>query len=399
MLQRVERHINIGGVNHNRFEELTHLSKNLYNYTNYLMRQHFFETSKMLNEYELTTLLAKEKQIDYISMPSAQSSQQTIKLLFKNWKSYFNALNKYKINPKGFLGRPKLPKYKAKEGHNIIVFTNQNCIIKNGYIHFPKKAKILPIKTKVSSLKQLRIIPNATCFIVEIIYEKEAQTLVHDNENYLSLDLGLNNLVTSFNNIGLQPFIINGKIVKSINQFYNKTKAKLMSFIGDKGTSTRINALTHKRNQKINDQLHKSSRYIIDYCVKHNISKIVIGNNKEWKQNINIGKRNNQNFVTIPHARLISQLEYKGEEVGIKIITTEESYTSKIDHLANEEMKHQAKYLGKRVKRGLFRSSLNRNINADVNGAIGILRKVVPNEVFKTLGDRGTVFVPNIINF
>ena len=392
MLQRVERHI----ITHSTiFEELTHLSKNLYNYANYLMRQHFFETSEMLNEYELTTLLAKEKQIDYISMPSAQSAQQTIKLLFKNWKSFFKANKVYKNSPKNFLGKPKLPKYKDKEGHNIIIFTNQNCKIKEGYIYFPKKAKIIPIKTKLSSLKQVRIIPHSTCFIVEVVYDKEVQKLVQDNENYLSIDLGLNNLVTTFNNIGLQPFIINGKIIKSINQFYNKTKAKMMSFIGDKGTSNKINALTHKRNQKINDQLHKTSRYIINYCILHNISKIVIGNNQDWKQNINIGKKNNQNFVTIPHAKLIQQITYKGEEVGIKVITTEESYTSKIDHFANEEMKHQNKYLGKRVKRGLFKSSTNRDINADVNGAIGILRKVVSQSfILKLLANRGVATTP-----
>jgi len=392
MLQRVERHI----ITHSTiFEELTHLSKNLYNYANYLMRQHFFETSEMLNEYELTTLLAKEKQIDYISMPSAQSAQQTIKLLFKNWKSFFKANKVYKNSPKNFLGKPKLPKYKDKEGHNVVIFTNQNCKIKEGYIYFPKKAKIIPIKTKLSSLKQVRIIPHSTCFIVEVVYDKEVQKLVQDNENYLSIDLGLNNLVTTFNNIGLQPFIINGKIIKSINQFYNKTKAKMMSFIGDKGTSNKINALTHKRNQKINDQLHKTSRYIINYCILHNISKIVIGNNQDWKQNINIGKKNNQNFVTIPHAKLIQQITYKGEEVGIKVITTEESYTSKIDHFANEEMKHQNKYLGKRVKRGLFKSSTNRDINADVNGAIGILRKVVSQSfILKLLANRGVATTP-----
>ncbi len=349
----------------------------------------------MLNEYELTTKLAKEKQIDYILMPSAQSAQQTIKLLFKNWKSFFKANQAYKQNSTNFLGRPKMPRYKEKDGHNILVFTNQNCKIKDGYIHFPKKANIEPIKTKVSSLKQVRIIPNATCFVVEIVYAKEVQRVVSDNENYLSIDLGVNNLVTSFNNIGLQPFIINGKIVKSINQFYNKTKAKMMSSIGNKGTSNRINSLTHKRNQKINDQLHKTSRYIIDYCITHNISKIVIGNNKDWKQNINIGKRNNQAFVTIPHVKLIDQITYKGEEVGIKVIITEESYTSKIDHFANEEMIHQVKYLGKRVKRGLFKSSTNRYINSDVNGAIGILRKVVSeNFIIKLLADRGVATTP-----
>ncbi len=202
-------------------------------------------------------------------------------------------------------------------------------------------------------------------------------------------------VLTSFNNIGENPFIINGKIIKSINHYYNKKKAKLMSYIGDKGVSNRINRLSHKRECKINDYLYKSSREIINYCIKYKISTIIIGDNKNWKQNINIGKRNNQNFVSVPFSKLIQMISYKAEEVGIRVKTTEESYTSKIDHLANEEMKKQEKYLGRRVKRGLFRSSLDIILNADVNGAIGIMRKVVPKKVNLTLGgDIGTVLVP-----
>ena len=173
-----------------------------------------------------------------------------------------------------------------------------------------------------------------------------------------------------------------------------------MSYIGDRGTSNRIKRLTLKRNNKINDYLHKTSRTIIDYCLFNDISKIVIGNNKDWKQNINIGKKNNQNFVSIPFEKLITQIEYKAEEVGIEVLTTEESYTSKIDHLAKEELKKQENYLGKRVKRGLFKSSTGRVINADVNGAIGIFRKVVPdlfNQWLDTVGNRGFASNPLVI--
>ena len=393
MLQRVERHIIMQSETLN---ELTHLSKNLYNYANYQIRQYFFKTGKMLGEFDLTLELARENQFDYRAMPTAQSAQQTIKLLFKNWKSFFKSIEGYKLNPKKYLGRPKLPKYLKKDGHNILIFTNQNCRLKDGYIHFPKKSKIEPLKTKITSkMKQVRIIPQATCFVVEVVYEKDIQKVNLVEDTYLSIDLGLNNLVTSFNNIGENPFIINGKIIKSINHYYNKKKAKLMSYIGDKGVSNRINRLSHKRECKINDYLHKSSREIINYCIKYKISTIIIGDNKNWKQNINIGKRNNQNFVSVPFAKLIQMINYKAEEVGIKVKTTEESYTSKIDHLANEEMKKQEKYLGRRVKRGLFRSSLDIILNADVNGAIGIMRKVVPKKVNLTLGgDIGTVLVP-----
>jgi len=393
LLQRVERHIIMQSETLN---ELTHLSKNLYNYANYQIRQYFFKTGKMPSEFDLTLKLARENQDDYRAMPTAQSAQQTIKLLFKNWKSFFKSIEGYKLNPKKYLGQPKLPKYLKKDGHNILIFTNQNCKLKNGYIYFPKKSKIEPLKTKITSkIKQVRIIPQATCFVVEVVYEKDIQKVDLVNDTYLSIDLGLNNLVTSFNNIGENPFIINGKIIKSINHYYNKKKAKLMSYIGNKGVSNRINRLSHKRECKINDYLHKSSREIINYCIKYKISTIIIGDNKNWKQNINIGKRNNQNFVSVPFSKLIQMISYKAEEVGIRVKTTEESYTSKIDHLANEEMKKQEKYLGRRVKRGLFRSSLDIILNADVNGAIGIMRKVVPKKVNLTLGgDIGAVLVP-----
>jgi putative transposase len=403
-LQRVERHI---FVKHKKFDELTYLSKNLYNYANYVLRQSFIKTGKLPSEYDLTAKWnAKHRgQVDFLAMPSAKVAQQVVKLLFKNWKSFFEANKEYKKNPSKFKARPKLPKYKdSKKGRNIVIFTAQNAKLKNGYIHFPKKAGIDPIKTKVSNLKQVRIVPQATCFIVEIVYEIEKKQVDLVNDTWLSIDLGLNNLVTTFNNIGEKPFIINGKVVKSINQYYNKQKAKFMSFVGDRGNSNRINKLTHKRNMKINDYFHKTSRYIVDYCIEHKIEKIIIGDNKDWKQSIFIGKKNNQNFVSIPHAKLIQQIQYKAEEVGIEVILTEESYTSKTDHFALEPMK---KYgcdkipkpsLGKRVKRGLFRSSTGRLINADVNGAIGIALKVAPqSSITELLRSRGIATTPSIV--
>ena len=295
-----------------------------------------------------------------------------------------------------------MPTYKKRDGHNIIIFTAQNAKIKDGYIHFPKKAKIEPIKTKVSTLKQVRIIPQSTCFVVEIVFQKEVKKVDLVNDTWLSIDLGLNNLVTTFNNIGEKPFIINGKSLKSINQYYNKKKAKLMSYIGDRGTSNRILSLTHKRNNKIDDFMHKTSRYIIDYAIEHKIEKIIIGDNIDWKQSINIGKKNNQKFVSIPHLKLINQIQYKAQEVGIEVILTEESYTSKTDNLALEPLKKfgdattPKPSLGKRVKRGLFRSSTMRIVNADVNGAIGIARKVVcERPISELLANRGLVTSPS----
>ena len=261
---------------------------------------------------------------------------------------------------------------------------------------------IQPIKTNQTqeTLAHVRIVPQATCYVIEVAYIKEQNDLNLPGENVLAIDLGLGNLATCINNVGSQPFVINGKVVKSINQYYNKTKARLQSIIGV-GTSKRIKRITLKRNNKIEDYLHKTSRYIIDYCVEHQIGTIVIGKNDGWKQNINLGTRTNQNFVTIPFYKLINQITYKAEDLGISVVVTEESYTSKIDHFALEEMKHQDAYLGKRVKRGLFQSSTNVLLNADVNGAVGIARKVFGNDfVFslRSLLNRGVAFTPVRVN-
>lgn len=244
---------------------------------------------------------------------------------------------------------------------------------------------------------QVRIIPQCSCHIIEVVYEKECiKTSGLEPDSYLSIDLGLNNLVTSYDSLNHKSFIVNGKTLKSINQYFNKKKAYLMSFIGSRGISNRIGKLTLKRNCKVKDYLHKTSRFIVDYCTDNHIEAIVIGNNKDWKQNCNMGKRNNQNFVSIPFEKLISQIQYKAEEVGIKVVITEECYTSKIDHYAGEEMCHHDTYMGKRIKRGLFRSSTGKVLNADLNGAIGILRKVV-GESFQQVVNRGEVVTPSRI--
>lgn len=375
-------------------DELCFLSKNLYNYVNYLIRQEFTQNWKMLSEYELTTKLAKEKQVDYVALP-AQTSQQIVKLLFKNWKSFFK-LCKCKEELKA---RPKLPNYKHKtKGRNVLVFTCQQCKLKDGYIHFPKKAGIEPIKTKVGNVAQVRIVPQCSCHIIEVVYEKEKrETAELEPNSYLSIDIGLNNLVTTYDSLNHKSFIVNGRPLKSMNQYFNKKRAMLMSYVGGKGYSKRIGKLTLKRNCKVSDYIHKASRFVVNYCMRYRIGTIVIGNNKEWKQGCNMGKRNNQNFVSIPFEKLISQIEYKAEEVGIKVIVTEESYTSKTDHYALEDMCHHDKYLGKRINRGLFRSSTGKIMNADLNGAIGILRKVTGESFLQVVG-RGGVATPSTVH-
>ena len=393
-MRLVERHI----VKDNRFEDICLKSGLLYNYVLFNVRQGIF-SGDYINEYEFSTKLCKENQVDFRNLPSVVS-QQVVAQVFSVTKSWMKSKKEYEKNPSKFLSRPKLPKYKRGKKQNMVVFTTSACRLKSdGYIHFIKNI-IPPIKTRIGDNKlcQVRIIPQATCYVVEVIYEKKEQDLNLNKDNVLSIDLGLNNICTCISNVGISPFIVNGKVIKSFNQWYNKKKARLMSLIGDKGTSRRINKMTCYRNCWISDKMHKISRYIIDICRSNNIGTIVIGQNRGWKQEINLGKRINQKFVEIPFSDLINKISYKAKLIGINLITHEESYTSKIDHMAFEPLKKQDAYLGKRKRRGLFQSSIGKLINADINGAIGIGRKVFGDSYVSRIIDSGLAFNPIRIN-
>lgn len=392
-MYQVERHV----IKDNRYEEICHKSGLLYNYCLYAFRQGVF-TGNYIKEYELSTKLGKENQYDFRNLP-CHVSRNVIKQVSENIKSWIRAKKEYEKHPDKFQRRPKLPDYKNGKKLNIVVFDELSCRIKeDGCVHFVKNI-IKPIRTKVKpdELIQIRIIPEATCFIVEIVYERKETDLGLDKDNFLSIDLGLNNLCACVSNI-VESFIINGKIAKSVNQWYNKKKAKLMSFVGNKGTSNKIKRITLLRNCWIEDKLHKISRYIVNFCRSNNIGTIIIGLNKGWKNKINIGKRNNQHFVSIPHSKLINKIVYKAKLLGINVIIHEESYTSKIDHLAFEPLKKQESYLGKRKKRGLFQSSIGKLINSDINGAIGIARKVIGDSFIGKIIDSGFVFNPIRLN-
>lgn len=371
----------------------------LYNYVLYLVRQGIFN-KEYLKEYDLSTKLGRENQFDFRQLP-ASVSQQVVGQVFKSVNSWIKLKSDFDRNPDKYNNhRPHLPKYKEGKKQNMVVFTTFSCRVKDdGYIHFVKNV-IEPIKTNVKKdeLKQVRIVPQATCYVVEVIYERKETDLNLDKDNFLSIDLGLNNLCSCISNVGIKPFIINGKVIKSLNRWYNKKKARLMSYVGDNGTSRRIRRISLYRNCWIDDKMHKISKYIVNFCVSNNIGRIIIGLNKEWKQEINIGRRNNQHFVSIPHSKLIDKIMYKAKLLGIEVVTHEESYTSKIDHLAFEEMKYQDNYLGKRKRRGLFQSSIGKLINADINGAIGIARKVVGDSCINTIVSSGFAFNPIRLN-
>lgn len=394
-MRLVERHI----VKDNRFEDICLKSGLLYNYVLYNIRQGVF-SGNYLKEFELSTKLCKENQFDFRNLPN-HVSQQVIKQVFKNIKSWVRLKKDFEKNPSKYgNNRPNIPSYKRGNKQNMVVFTNCDCRINDdGYIYFVKNV-IEPIKTNVKKdeLKQVRIVPQATCYVVEVIYERKETDLNLNKDNFLSIDLGLNNLCSCISNVGVKPFIINGRVMKSLNRWYNKKKARFMSYIGDNGTSMRIRKIALYRNCWIDDKIHKISKYIVNFCKLNNIGTIIIGLNKKWKNEINIGKRNNQHFVSIPHSKLIDKIIYKAKLLGINAIVHEESYTSKIDHLAFEALKKQDSYLGKRKKRGLFQSSIGKLLNADINGAIGIARKVIGDSFIRKIIDSGFVFNPIRLN-
>ena len=357
-------------------DNLCFLSKNLYNKGLYIVRQHFFNTEKYLNYNTLENILKKSKDVDYYALPT-KVSQQILMVLDNNFKSFFKLLEKKK---KGlYKEKVKIPKYLDKDSRNLLIFTSQAIskkFIKNGIIKLSNVKHV--VKTMVKVVKQVRIIHKGNHIVTEVLYEKQSKDIVTNNR-YAAIDLGLNNLATISSNV-TKPFIVNGKPLKSINQYYNKTKSNLQSKLkNNEKSNKRISSLNLKRNNKINDYLHKSSTFIVNYLVSNNISMLIVGHNKEWKQNIKIGKKNNQNFVSIPHSRFKELLKYKCELEGINYIEIEESYTSKCSFLDNEEICKHTSYKGKRVKRGLFKSNDGTLINADVNGSLNILKKVVGN--------------------
>lgn len=379
--------------NWEQLDNLCFLSKNLYNCAVYKIKQHKLEHGKFLRYGEIEKLFRQEENVDYFNLPTA-SSQQILMLVDRNLKSFFALLKKYKQDKNSLNSAPKFPKYKDKlKGRNVLIVRGDTIRFKNGMIIFPKKFNLLPLKTKIeigTKINEVRIIPKSDCYVLEIVYEKQEKELVI-NENYSAIDLGINNLITLTTNQNLKPLIVNGKPLKSINQYYNKKKAKIQSQLKknhNKNSSKKLRSLTNKRDNKIKDYLHKSSRIIVSYLKENNISKLTVGYNKEWKQNINLGKKNNQSFVNIPYNKLLNMLEYKCKLEGILFSEREESYTSKCSALDLESIEKQENYLGKRIKRGLFKSSKGICINSDVNGSLNIGRK-----------EFGDVFMPANIGF
>ena len=397
--------------NDNRLLTMMSDSLSIYDQALYYQHQSYFETKEQgkIKTYSYNDLWNLLKTHDKVksSKLDINIKQYIVKQVCISWLSFIKSSVEYKKNPSKFSGRPKMPNYLYKTKDYNIVQVDKTRFRKineeqNGFnlpcsdyiIHVPKQIRL-------KDIKQVTIQKFYNKIKINIIYEdREVIKNQYDLNSTIGIDLGINNLCAITSNDKSFSYIINGRPLKSINQFYNKKLAELKSQLekcNKKKTSKQIQRLTLKRNNKINHYLHCCSKQLINLCIENKVEKIIIGHNKGWKDEVNLGKKNNQNFVQIPFNMLINQIQYKSQKyTDLTVEIVEESYTSKIDHLALEELKKQENYLGKRIKRGLFKSSTNKLINADINGAIGILRKgnAISDVQLIDLRNRGDVVSP-----
>nr|MDJ0675941.1 transposase [Calothrix sp. MO_167.B42] len=374
-------------------DNLCFLAKNLYNAANYLVRQSFIFDGKYLNYYTVQKLISSSA--DYKALP-AKVSQQVLMRLHEAWKGFFSCLGSYKEHPEKFEAPVRIPKYLHKtDGRFPCIYTTQAIskkYLKHQQINLSKTS--IFVNTVVDNIHQVRLVPKSGYYLFEVVYSKPVVNATLNSDSIAGIDIGLNNLAAVTSNIkGFQPILVNGRPLKKINAFYHHKRSYLQSKLSTKQkTSLKIKDILRKRNFKIDDYLHKASRLVINYLAANQIGTLIIGHNDKWKQSINFGKRNNQNFVSIPFSRFISMLKYKAELIGIKVIVTEESYTSKCSFIDSEPLCKQSNYKGRRVKRGLFLSLEGILINADCNGSGNIIRKVVPNAFVE--GIEGVVVPP-----
>ncbi len=410
-MQLVEQHcIDKRDPRYGAIDEAAFKSKNLYNAALYEMRQAFIHQGRYLTYEEMDKRMQSHEA--YRALP-AKVSQQVLRQLADAWKALREAKAAYEENPSKFTGRPQLPKYKHKTaGRNILTYTMQAVSRDPKYVaqRIIKPSQLaITVQTKQdpTTLDQVRIVPKKGYYVVEVIYEKKPVQAKLDPSFCVAIDLGVTNLAAiASNREGFVPRLVNGRTLKAMNQWYNKRMKELKLCLpkGDRERVTKqMERITNKRNRQVNHYLHAASRRIIDFLVNEGVGTIIIGKNPLWKQEASMGKRNNQNFVQIPHARLIDMLTYKAALVGIQVEIQEESYTSKasfldLDPLPTYKPNDDTEYLfsGKRMGRRnrLYRTADGRIICADVNGAYNILRKRRPDAFSEAKGVAGYVVHP-----
>jgi putative transposase len=390
-MKLVEQHLVKGGdPRYATIDAAAFASKNLYNQVTYQFRQAYIHERKYLSYAEV---FHRVKQLDcYQALPRKVSNSILI-LIDKNWRSFRNALAQWYEHPEKFTGKPRIPCYKPKEeGRNILIYDVQAL----GKRAFKKTGKLIPsglgieIATKVKweVLHQVRIVPQGSCYVIEVVYHKTEERAAVDPTLIAALDLGVNQLaaITS-TKPGFQPRLVNGRPLKDLNHYYNQQRAHIQSELAkqNRKTSRKLEAITTKRNRRVNQYLHTASRWIINLLVDEGIGTVVIGKNAFWKQEVEMGRKNNQQFVQIPHARFIEIVTYKAQLVGIQVLVQEESYTSKASFLDGDPIPtydpkqiEKPTFSGKREKRGLYRAKDGRRVQSDINGSYNILRKAIP---------------------
>lgn len=380
-MKLVEQHQYPKGSKHyDELDKLCFLANNIYNVSLYYIRKHYFETGKYLGYNKLNSMSNDLFPSDYQALPR-KVSQQVQRLVDQDFKSFFASIRSKNVDH-----RVGIPHYLDKmSGRQVVEFTNQALSqnkrgIPDGYVKLSGVSFM--IKTNVQNVKFARIVPNKNYITVEIGYEVECKESTKNN-NYASIDIGVNNLAALTSNV-FSPVIINGKPLKSINQFYNK-------FIADESSkhgkwTRRMYSSLRKRNNKIKDYMHKASTFIVNHLVENNVGTLVIGQNKGWKQDTRMQKDDKQTFIQIPFSKFIEMLKYKCSLNGIDVILQEESYTSKSSFLdqdyictygVDDDLFNPS---GKRIKRGLYRSSDKTLLNADINGSLNILRKYLTKQ-------------------
>lgn len=375
------------------------LSTNLYNQALYILRQAFINKEKIPSKFDLVKELRyKNYECDEYNNFGKMSSTNAVEIVFNaynNFKAFLMSLKLFKKNKNLFKNVPKIPKYKEKDSLFMVYVGSQSATIKDGMMRFPKKYNLDRIYVGNLKIAHLRIFPySSKKYKIEVVYKIE-NLLKKENGYIAGIDLGLNNLATVvINNENIRPLIINGAPLKALNVDFNNKKSKIqfkLKKCNNKYMSNNLKALFRKRNNRINTYLHKTSKIIINYCLKNNVNKIVIGHNKFQKQNSML-----KNFTSIPVFRLIELLKYKAEYNGIELIEVNEAYTSGTSYL-DEELPIKENYnKNRRIRRGLFLSNEGKRINADVNSAYQII-KIISDDVIKPVG-KGSLFTPLKVN-
>lgn len=400
--------------NDERLDKMMSDSLSIYDCALYYQRQAYFKSKeqskiKTYSYVELWNIVKESEQIknstlDYVA------KQYIVKQVYDNWKAFIKSTMAYKENKSKFHARPKLPNYLYKNKKYNIVKIDKTRFKK---LNYDDNSFVLPCSTyKIKIINKINLKDVHQITIqkfygktrINIIFEdKETKKNDFDSNSAIGIDIGVNNLCAITSNDKAFSYVINGRPLKSMNQYFNKLYAETKSILekcNKLKTSKKVERLCRKRYNKIDNYLNNVSKKIIDLCIEHNINTIYIGHNPNWKQESKMSKQNNQNFVQIPFNKLIDQLKHKASRyTDLNVVVVEESYTSKVDHLAFESLEHHEEYSGKRIKRGLFMSSTGKLLNADINGSIGVLRKgkAITDEQLLLLRDRDDVVSPAVL--